>query len=262
MSFINHFRRHKDDKSGSSSRDVSAEPRPIPRIVTTTEAPSIVSRDIMKPQIPRSVVQERNVSGSTATSGSTIAAEENHLDQTALIETSKSTAVSRAVSPSPPSSRESNNRRSIAPRGNHIVTDAVFTFRPKLEAELKGTKDASLAEGVSSEALLIFISNERLRRMPARGSRWDKILKWSEEFTKKLALFEITDESFIPSSKEAVELICASIQLLLLVGLQSLSPPAWPAHRTCSLTTNMHEQHSSANTSFLSTAWAPEWRGS
>lgn len=249
MSFINHFRRHKhDEKSGSSSRDVSAEPRPIPRIVTTTDAPSIVSRDIMKPQLSRSATQERNVSASSAASGSTIAAEENHHNQTGVVERTKSAAVSRAVSPSPPTSRDSNNRRSIAPRGNHIVTDAVFTFRPKLETELKGTKEVALAEGVSSEALLIFISNDRLRRMPARGSRWDKILKWSEDFTKKLALFEVTDESFIPSSKEAVELICASIQLLLLVGLRTLLPPAFMTHKTWGATANMHEQRSLANT--------------
>ncbi|CAN8100253.1 unnamed protein product [Discula destructiva] len=220
MSFINHFRRNKHDKSGSSSRDVSAEPRPVPRIITTTDAPSIVSRDIVKPKMSQLATQSRNVSASSAASGSTIAADDGHRSQGGVLDRAKA-AVTRAVSPGPPSSRESANRRSVAPRGNHIVTDAVYTFRPKLEAEVKGTKEAELAEGVSSEALLIFISNERLKRMPARGSRWDKILKWSEEFTKKLALFEVTDESFIPSAKEAVELICASIQVLLLLGPQN-----------------------------------------
>lgn len=229
MSFINHFRRTKHDKSGTSSRSASVEPRPnsIPRIVTTTDAPSIVSRDILKkPQMSRSTTQDRNVSASSAASGSTIAAEDGHQNQTHALDRAKSAVMTRAVSPSPPSSRDSMTRRPIAPRGNHIVTDAIFVYRPKLEAEVKGSKEANLAEGVSSEFLLIFISNERLKRMPARGSRWDKILKWAEDFAKKLALFEVTDESFIPSSKEAVELICASIQLLLLVGSQTSFPPS------------------------------------
>jgi hypothetical protein len=98
------------------------------------------------------------------------------------------------------------------------VTDAVASFRPKLAAELKGYKEAELAAGVSSENLFGFIANERLRRMPARGSRWDKILKWAEDFAKKLSLFEVTDDRFIPSSKDAVELILASIQILLMVS--------------------------------------------
>lgn len=249
MSFINHFRRTKHDKSGSSSRSASVEPQPnsIPRIVTTTDAPSIVSRDILKkPQMSRSTTQSRDVSASSATSGSTIAADDSHQNQTSVLDRAKSAVMARAVSPSPSTSRDSLNRRSIAPRGNHIVTDAVFTYRPKLELELKGSKEANLAEGVSSEFLLIFISNERLKRMPARGSRWDKILKWAEDFAKKLALFEVTDESFIPSSKEAVELICASIQLLLLVGRPVFSFPRIVSNHVpqiiCRLPADMHEQ--------------------
>lgn len=156
------------------------------------------------------------MSASTAASGSTIAADDIKYSRPSALDRAKSAIMSRAVSPNPSASRQ------LAPRGNHIVTDAVANFRPKLEGELKGTKQESLAAGVSSEDLFGFIASERLRRMPARGSRWDKILKWAEDFAKKLSLFEITDDSFIPSSKEAVELILASIQLLLLVGLDSV----------------------------------------
>lgn len=232
MSLFNHLKRHKNDKissSGSSSRSPSVEPphsssshstNNIPRIITTTDAPAIISRDLTKapimsrPAVPK-VQQERSVSASTAASGSTIAAEDIKYTRPSALDRAKSAIMSRAVSPSPA-------RQPAAPRGNHIVTDAVASFRPKLEAELKGSKQQSLAAGVSSEDLFGFIASERLRRMPARGSRWDKILKWAEDFAKKLSLFEITEDSFIPSSKEAVELILASIQLLLLVGTPSL----------------------------------------
>lgn len=225
MSLFNHLKRSKHEKSsGSSSRSASVEPQPnIPRIITTTDAPSIVSRDLVKstPQMSRAPTQDRSVSSSSAASGSTIAAEDtqhqNHR-QSGILDRAKSAIMSRAASPSPSSSRESSSRRQLAPRGNHIVTDAVTIYRAKLQADVKGSKEETLAAGVSSESLLTFIANERLKRMPARGSRWDKILKWSEDFAKKLSLFEVTDDSFIPSSKEAVELILASIQLLLMVG--------------------------------------------
>ncbi|KAK2600780.1 hypothetical protein N8I77_010288 [Diaporthe amygdali] len=228
MSLFNHLKRSsKHDKSGSSSRSNSVEPsREIPRIVTTTHAPSIVNRDLLKPSMSRPQAQDRAVSTTSAFSAaseSTIAPEENTRNRTSILDRAKSAIMSRSVSPSPSTSPDSASRKQLAPapRGNHIVTDAVTTFRMKLQAEVKGTNEQILSAGVSSENLFQFIANERLRRMPARGSRWDKILKWAEDFAKKLSLFEVADENFIPSSKEAVELILASIQLLLLLGPQN-----------------------------------------
>lgn len=109
------------------------------------------------------------------------------------------------------------DQKPAAIRGNHIVTDAVTSFRSKLQDELKESKETELAAGVSNDSFFAFLANERLRVIPARGSRWDKILKWSEDFAKKLSLFEVSDDSFIPSSKEAANLIIACLQILLMV---------------------------------------------
>lgn len=242
MSLFNHLKRSsKHDKSGSSSRSNSVEPsREIPRIVTTTHAPSIVNRDLLKPSMSRPQAQDRAVSTTSAFSAaseSTIAPEENSRNRTSILDRAKSAIRSRSASRSPSESPDDATRKQLAPRGNHIVTDAVATFRVKLQAEVKGTEEQILSAGVSSENLFGFIANERLRRMPARGSRWDKILKWAEDFAKKLSLFEVADENFIPSSKEAVELILASIQLLLLVSpsFYSLFPEGNPANMFDSL---------------------------
>lgn len=239
MSLFNHLKRSKNDKSGSSSRSPSVEPpKNVPRIVTTTDAPSIVSRDLLNnnnnnnkmSQISRPHLQDRSVSAYSAASDSTIAADDSHntrINRPSVLDRAKSAVMPRALSPSPSSSPDSAVRKQLAaaPRGNHIVTDAVTMYRAKLLTALKGTKEEKLAQGVSSENLFSFISEERLRRMPHRGSRWDKILKWAEDFAKKLSLFEVTDDNFIPSSKQAVELILASLQLLLLVGLALLLFP-------------------------------------
>lgn len=235
MSLFNHLKRSKNDttKSGSSSRSPSVEPpKTVPRIITTTDAPSIVSRDLinnrnkMPSPATRPHPQDRSVSAYSAASDSTIAADDSNtqnassrITRPSVLDRAKSAIMTRGTSPSPSSSPESSSRKQLAaPRGNHIVTDAVAMYRPKLLTTLKGTKEEKLVTGISSESLLAFIADERLRRMPHRGSRWDKILKWAEDFAKKLSLFEVTDDSFIPSSKEAVQLILASLQLLLLVG--------------------------------------------
>lgn len=191
-------------------------------------------------QISRPNLMDRSVSAYSAASDSTIAAADDTTIATAsrnntrpgVLERAKSAIMTRGSSPSPSSSPESSSRKQFqqggAPRGSHIVTDAVTMYRAKLLTALKGTKEEKLAAGVSSESLFAFIADERLRRMPHRGSRWDKILKWAEDFAKKLSLFEVTDNNFIPSSKEAVELILASLQLLLMVGLSELH--GWVPH--------------------------------
>lgn len=243
MSLFNHLKRSKNDKS---SRSPSVEPpKNVPRIVTTTDAPSIVSRDLLNnnnnkmsaAQISRPHLMDRSVSTYSAASDSTIAAADDTPTPTrsntrpGVLERAKSAIMTRGSSPNPSSSPESSRKQlqqGGAPRGNHIVTDAVTMYRAKLLTALKGTKEEKLAAGVSSESLFAFIADERLRRMPHRGSRWDKILKWAEDFAKKLSLFEVTDDNFIPSSKEAVELILASLQLLLTVGLPQLH--AWVPH--------------------------------
>lgn len=205
MSLFNHFKRSKHDKSGSSSRSTSVEPSiAIPRIIKTTDTPSSISRSLSK---PHAMPADRSVS---AGSDSTINVEEDRKSRSGATD---SMTLTRQTSPVP----ERAERRQNAGRGNHIVTDAVSSFRPKLQGELKDTKETHLAAGISSESLFDFIANERLRVMPARGSRWDKILRWAEDFAKKLSLFEVTEDSFIPGSKEAVELINSCLQILLMV---------------------------------------------
>ncbi|KAK8192024.1 uncharacterized protein BKA78DRAFT_250650 [Phyllosticta capitalensis] len=101
------------------------------------------------------------------------------------------------------------------------VHDSLQTLRQRLQDELKSSKEDWLAAGITIEAFLSFISHERLRRMPPKGSRWDKILKWAEYFATSLSLFEEAVETFVDSSKEAAELIFGCLQVLLQLGPQN-----------------------------------------
>lgn len=122
-------------------------------------------------------------------------------------------AVRRAVSPSPAPRQRVSESQFI-----NNVHEAVQSLRARLQAELKGTKEEMLAAGITIESFLGFIGSERLRWMPAKGSRWDKILKWAEYFATSLSLFEEAVETFVASSQEAVELIFACLQILLQVS--------------------------------------------
>ncbi|KAL1627735.1 hypothetical protein SLS56_006184 [Neofusicoccum ribis] len=122
-------------------------------------------------------------------------------------------AVRRAVSPSPAPRQRVSETQFI-----NNVHEAQQSLRARLQAELKGSKEESLAAGITIESFLGFIGAERLRRMPPKGSRWDKILKWAEYFATSLSLFEEAVETFVASSQEAVELIFAALQILLQLG--------------------------------------------
>jgi hypothetical protein len=129
------------------------------------------------------------------------------------------TKVAHSSSPTRTSSEANGNSNSNSnSNSNNELAKAIRGSRSQLLDELKDSKDERLAVGVSSDSLFGFIADERLRRMPAQGSRWDKLLRWAEEFAKKSSLLDIAGDNLIVSSKEAVELIYACLQILLQLG--------------------------------------------
>ncbi|KAF2998709.1 hypothetical protein E8E14_005930 [Neopestalotiopsis sp. 37M] len=119
----------------------------------------------------------------------------------------KDAIMGRSRSPSPSGHKSSNG-----------VSDAVRSFRSQLEEELRGTKEAALIAGISHEVFLGFIAEERLRLMPAKGSRWDKLLKWAEDFATKVAIFDHAYRDEIDGCTQGAELVYACLQALLLLG--------------------------------------------
>lgn len=83
-------------------------------------------------------------------------------------------------------------------------------------------KDFSKAE--SEESFLNFVANERLHRMPHRGSRWDKILRWAEYFATQVSTLHESVSSFVPNSAATAQVVWAGCRTLLQVS-PSLSLP-------------------------------------
>ncbi|KAK8116735.1 nacht domain protein [Apiospora kogelbergensis] len=101
------------------------------------------------------------------------------------------------------------------------LAKTVGLLRDQLQADTKGSAEENMVAGVTSDVFLDFISTERLRQMPTKGSRWDKILKWSEDFAPKLSLFveALADKALMPDSIQHVAGLCfASLQILLCLG--------------------------------------------
>ncbi|KAL0256082.1 hypothetical protein SLS55_008474 [Diplodia seriata] len=203
MSILSNLKKPRDSGSAATSRSTSQQLQPTSAPRSSRQLP--IPRP-SKPEADRMSVN--SVPGTVVSESTTIANDES----TGMMKKAKN-SIRRAVSPSPaPHSRVSETQFI------QNVHEAQQLLRAKLQAELKGSKEESLAAGITIESFLGYIGAERLRRMPAKGSRWDKILKWAEYFATSLSLFEEAVETFVASSQEAVELIFACLQILLQLG--------------------------------------------
>lgn len=198
MSILSHLR---SKGKGSESRDSSPRPAALP-VVTAKTLPV--------PQI-RGGMSRRFSAASDVSSvtDSTVAPDAAPKEPNSFLSKTKDAIMGRSRSPSPSGHGH---------KSTNGVIDAVQTFRDNLEGELKGTKEAWLVAGVSRDSFLGFIADERLRLMPAKGSRWDKLLKWAEDYATKLAVFEREYREEISGCSQATELIFACLQALLLVS--------------------------------------------
>lgn len=97
------------------------------------------------------------------------------------------------------------------------VMPRVLSRMQKLHGELGQSSDDSLLKDLSIESFLDIVATERLRRMPQRGSRWDKVLKWAEMFTSQVSIYQESVSPFVLHSREAAELVYRSCSALLQV---------------------------------------------
>ncbi|RDW79411.1 hypothetical protein BP6252_04049 [Coleophoma cylindrospora] len=78
--------------------------------------------------------------------------------------------------------------------------------------------DSFYIDSLSLENFINYIELERLAHMPARGSRYDKVLRWAEFFALQISGYELSIRSSIPETKAAAKLILASCRVLIELG--------------------------------------------
>ncbi|MCJ1467798.1 hypothetical protein MMC07_006423 [Pseudocyphellaria aurata] len=99
-----------------------------------------------------------------------------------------------------------------------ITRQREITVTKEYRRRLVVSTKVELPKVESEESFLNFVANERLHRMPHRGSRWDKILRWAEYFAAQVSALHEGVSSFVPNSAETAQVVWASCRILLQMG--------------------------------------------
>lgn len=122
---------------------------------------------------------------------------------------------------------ERNSTNEVVTNGeSHLeVSSLSKTFRPRpipgtgrYQDEFRRINQDALTATTSIKSFFDFVANDRLRRMPHRGSRWDKILRWAEYFAAQVSLYHESVGRFVPNSEETAQLLWTSCRILLQVS--------------------------------------------
>ena len=98
-----------------------------------------------------------------------------------------------------------------------VVREVTSRVHIKLQGQFSSSVDGPLSSSISIENFLDYVAAERLRRMPHRGSKWDKVLKWAEYFASQVSIYQDCVSAFLPHSKEAAQLVWGCCRALLEV---------------------------------------------
>lgn len=98
------------------------------------------------------------------------------------------------------------------------TTERPIRFTSKYQEELLILTNGLPSKPESLDSFLDFVASDRLRRVPHRGNRWDKILRWAEYFAIQISILHESVGPFVSNSTEAARLIWQSCQTLLQVG--------------------------------------------
>jgi hypothetical protein len=105
-----------------------------------------------------------------------------------------------------------------------ILVKSTTEVSTKYETQFKTMAHVQELTGDSVESVLDFIAADRLRRVPHRGSRWDRILRLAEHFAIRISLFQDAVGTMFSNSEEAARMIFASCRALLKAGQPNLRP--------------------------------------
>lgn len=106
-----------------------------------------------------------------------------------------------------------------------LILKETVTF---LSMQCKKQFDAKVADEILTHTptlhgFLDFIAAERLRSMPHKGSKWDKVLKWAESLARKLDFYEQSVRGLFSDGSEAARLFFGACRVLLQVCIEMFS---------------------------------------
>lgn len=87
-----------------------------------------------------------------------------------------------------------------------MLQETVTHTRAKLVAEFDHVNEHYI-HGGTIEGFLECIERHRLTHLPHRGSRWDKVLKWAEQFILQISRYSKIVKPFVLGSEQAAQLL-------------------------------------------------------
>lgn len=101
---------------------------------------------------------------------------------------------------------------------SHILKETTSLSIVRAKKELAAKITDNILVGVPTcHDFLDFIATERLRSMPHRGSKWDKILKWAESYARAVERFSLEVAEIMPHTWESAKIVWGCCKLLLSV---------------------------------------------
>jgi hypothetical protein len=98
-----------------------------------------------------------------------------------------------------------------------IIRDTIRETNRRMVSEFTQIDDAQINK-MTIEAFSDYITRERLRSMPHRGSLWDRVLRWAEFYALQVAAYANNIGSFVPESQNASKQIFILLRSLLEHG--------------------------------------------
>ncbi|OJJ87625.1 NACHT domain protein [Aspergillus glaucus CBS 516.65] len=110
-----------------------------------------------------------------------------------------------------------NSRKSST--DNSALTEIVHSLANRSSSDILPSRII----GADYETILEWVSSERMRKLPAEGSSYDKVLVWARLFVERLHSFDLAVESFAGDNHMAAQLAYVHCASLLGLGEENSS---------------------------------------
>jgi hypothetical protein len=111
-----------------------------------------------------------------------------------------------------------SHRRETVTITRHASTSTEHHYGHHHHSQHSTEFDHMLEHAGTVEGFLDFVASLRLRRMPHKGSKWDRVLQWAEFFASSVANYETCMRGSVAYDQEAAKTIWSNCRILLELG--------------------------------------------
>ena len=103
-----------------------------------------------------------------------------------------------------------------------VLREHATSVHAQWKREFRSKSEDILTAVPTCYAFFDFIATERLRSVPHKGSKWDRVLKFAESYGSRVDVYANVIRDYVPHSWESAKLVWGSCQALLQVCCDAL----------------------------------------